>query len=102
MIPTLAGLAPRARSTFRFDRIGRRPLISLFASALLWAGSPAARAAAPDYPQQPVSIIVPFAPGGSLDATARVLGKKLDGILGPPVVIANKPGAGSAVGARAA
>ncbi|HSX92934.1 MAG TPA: tripartite tricarboxylate transporter substrate binding protein [Hydrogenophaga sp.] len=53
------------------------------------------------YPQGPITLLVPFAPGGSLDATARVLGNKLKDILGQPVVIANRPGAGSAVAARA-
>jgi tripartite-type tricarboxylate transporter receptor subunit TctC len=52
------------------------------------------------YPQQAVNMIVPFAPGGSLDATARVLADKLKDVLGQPVLVVNKPGAGSAVGAR--
>ena len=62
--------------------------------------SASAQAAETTYPQQAVNIIVPFAPGGSLDATARVLADKLKDVLGQPVLVVNKPGAGSAVGAR--
>ena len=63
-------------------------------------GTVASGAADTAFPQQPISIIVPFAAGGSLDATARVLGQKLKEILGQPILILNRPGAGSAVGAR--
>jgi tripartite-type tricarboxylate transporter receptor subunit TctC len=73
--------------------------------ALLFAGAVTlgvshARAADTDFPKQPVTIIVPFAAGGSLDATARVLAEKMRDLLGQPVLIVNRPGAGSAVGAR--
>jgi tripartite-type tricarboxylate transporter receptor subunit TctC len=72
--------------------------VVLAAVAACVAGS--AIAADTDYPQQPVTIVVPFAAGGSLDATARLLATKLQAKLGQPFVILNKPGAGSAVGAR--
>jgi tripartite-type tricarboxylate transporter receptor subunit TctC len=54
-----------------------------------------------DFPQKAVTLVVPFAAGGGLDVTARILAEKLKDVLGQPVVIANRPGAGSAVGARA-
>ncbi|GGX14589.1 hypothetical protein GCM10007242_21300 [Pigmentiphaga litoralis] len=63
-------------------------------------GVSTARAADSPFPAQPVSIVVPFAPGGSLDTTARVIAEKLRAQLGQPVLIVNRPGAGSAVGAR--
>ena len=69
-------------------------------AALGAACLPAPALAAEAYPHQAVNIIVPFAPGGSLDATARVLADKLKDVLGQPVLVVNKPGAGSAVGAR--
>jgi len=82
-----------------------RTLARRFAIAALTALGTAgvfasAQAAETAYPQQAVNIIVPFAPGGSLDATARVLADKLKDVLGQPVLVVNKPGAGSAVGAR--
>jgi tripartite-type tricarboxylate transporter receptor subunit TctC len=82
--------AARARRAFR-------AVLAVLPIAI--AAAPAAAADTP-FPQGPISIIVPFAPGGSLDATARVLGQKLKDILGQPILILNRPGAGSAVGAR--
>lgn len=54
-----------------------------------------------DFPQKPVTLVVPFAAGGGLDVTARIIADRLKDELGQPVVIQNRPGAGSAVGARA-
>jgi tripartite-type tricarboxylate transporter receptor subunit TctC len=64
------------------------------------AALPDARAQA--YPDRTVRIIVPTAPGGSIDTTARVVAGKLADLWGKPVVIENRPGAGMAIGAEAA
>jgi tripartite-type tricarboxylate transporter receptor subunit TctC len=55
--------------------------------------------AAPDYPKQPIQIVVPFPPGGNTDLIARILAEHLQARLGEPVTITNRPGAGTNIGA---
>lgn len=54
--------------------------------------------AAENYPTRPVTIIVPFGPGGSADVAARILAEKLQKSLGQPFVVEDKPGAGAIIG----
>ena len=58
--------------------------------------------AAAQYPARPVSLIVAFTPGGPSDVLARILGKKLEQLLGQPFVIENRPGAGGNIAAELA
>jgi tripartite-type tricarboxylate transporter receptor subunit TctC len=53
------------------------------------------------YPAKPIRFVVPYPPGGPLDAVARVLGEKMKDGLGQPVIVENKPGAGGNIGADA-
>ena len=55
-------------------------------------------ALAQSYPNKPIRLIVPFAPGGFTDVVARILGQKLSTSLGQQLVIENKAGAGSTIG----
>ncbi|MBB2920125.1 Bug family tripartite tricarboxylate transporter substrate binding protein [Cupriavidus alkaliphilus] len=85
--------APRLPHWLRAFALG-----SVAAVAALTFSAPAG-AAAQDWPQRPVSVVVPFPPGGSSDAIARMLTVPLNEKLGQPFVIDNRPGATGAIGA---
>jgi tripartite-type tricarboxylate transporter receptor subunit TctC len=70
----------------------KRVLAAVFATLL---ALPALAA----YPDKPVTLIVPFPPGGSTDTIARTLGNKMNAAFGKPVIVENKPGATGAIGA---
>jgi tripartite-type tricarboxylate transporter receptor subunit TctC len=57
-------------------------------------------AMAADWPERPVKIVVPYAPGGPVDVVARLIGEKLAGKFGQSFVIDNKPGANGAIGVQ--
>ncbi len=63
-------------------------------AAVLAAPSVTAQA----YPDRPVKLVVPFAPGGATDVLARILGKRMSETLKQPIVVENHPGAGGTIG----
>ena len=68
-------------------------------AAALIALVPAA-AVAQAYPTKPVKIVVPFAPGGNLDVTARLVAESMSKTLGQPFIVENRAGAGGALGSE--
>jgi tripartite-type tricarboxylate transporter receptor subunit TctC len=63
---------------------------------LLFAGNLLAQ----DYPNKPIKVLVGYAPGGAVDLVARTLGQSLSASMGQPVVIENKPGAGTNIAVK--
>lgn len=76
----------------------KRHLLALLALAGLGLAAHA-QPAATDWPNKPIRWVVPFPPGGAMDAIARTLGEKAGKTLGQPFVIENRPGAGGNIGA---
>lgn len=69
-------------------------------AALLVAATAPIALAQPTFPSRPVTIVVPFPAGGSLDALARISAEKLSTMWGQPVLVDNRSGAGGLVGAQ--
>ena len=77
----------------------KRPLLALALGLAAVHATTAVAAEADDYPSQPIRLIVPFAPGGGADTTARMIADPLGKALGQTVVVENRPGAGATIGA---
>lgn len=104
MMPAFAPVAPRpaaaARPSSTFPMhptLSRRHLLTALAGSCL-----AFPSLANAWPQRTVRIIVPFAPGGGADVSARVLAEQFAPALGQSVIVENRPGAGSAIGVNTA
>ena len=74
------------------DLTTRRRAVFFGGMAALLALALPARAA--DYPSRPITLVVAFPPGGPSDVLARIVGKKMEQLLGQPFIIENRPGAG--------
>ena len=77
----------------------KRILSWITGCALLFSISAWVTANAADaWPSKPIRLIAPVPPGGGVDILARAIGQKLQGSLGVPVVVENKPGASAVIG----
>ncbi len=81
------------------NRVVRAGLAAIACLAALF-GATLRPAAAQDYPNHPITMIVPYPAGGGVDAMGRIVGQKLSEALGQQVVIENRGGAGGMIGTR--
>jgi tripartite-type tricarboxylate transporter receptor subunit TctC len=72
------------------------PALALMVAAALATGA----ARAEDYPTHPIRLVVPYAAGGGADSVARIVAKRVGETIGQPIVIENRGGAGSIIGAE--
>ena len=80
--------------------IDRRRLLA-GATLALGAAATGRPAAAQAYPSKPIKFIVPYAPGGNVDVTVRLIAEPMQRLLGQSVIVENRPGAGGMVGQEA-
>jgi tripartite-type tricarboxylate transporter receptor subunit TctC len=78
----------------RHPRGVRAALAAFMLAGAALAGSPAA---AQEWPSRPIRILVGFGAGGGTDVTSRIIGDALSEVLGQPIVVENKPGAGGTI-----
>jgi tripartite-type tricarboxylate transporter receptor subunit TctC len=79
--------------------IGAKAIFVLIVLCFTVSLVPSAAQSQTDYPNKPIQMVVPYPAGGSADLFARVVGEKLREYVGQPVLVLNKPGAGTALGA---
>lgn len=95
-------MRPYERTGNRARGLIKLAALSAFCAAALAPGAGSAPVFAQKYPEKPVRLIVPFAPGGGTDVLARFLSAKLSENLGASLVIENRGGAGGTIGSEVA
>lgn len=93
---------PRPHPTSAAAHLRQRPRLAWAAAglAISWCASlPAPAQADTAYPNKPITLVIPFPPGGSADTIGRLAGQRLAEELGQTVVIDNRPGGGTAIAA---
>src|SRR5258708_5627484 len=94
------------RTLMWFSTAGRVPRIlhacAVGAGLAMFTADAQSQSTADKYPDKPIKIIVPFAPGGSADILSRVVGNKLTESFGQTIVVETRPGAGTVIGTTAA
>src|SRR5882724_4056034 len=102
----LLSLRPRTRDAAQFHRrIAMLRIVAgvaaLCASLCSWTLAPAAaQDAAKDYPNRAIHIVVPFPAGGPADVAARLLAQRMNEDWGQPVIVDNRPGGNTVIGAQ--
>ena len=79
----------------------KRPIAAALLACAVLCATPAATALAQTYPAKPIRYIIAFPPGGSNDILARIIGARMTEVMGPTVIIDNRPGGGANIGAEA-
>jgi tripartite-type tricarboxylate transporter receptor subunit TctC len=79
--------------------VRRRDVLGLASAAAAASFAPRSTLAQPSWPSANITLVVPFTPGGLTDILARAIGDKITPVLGRPVIVDNRPGAGGGIGA---
>ena len=77
----------------------RRDVLGLASAAAAASFAPRSTLAQPSWPSANITLVVPFTPGGLTDILARAIGDRITPVLGRPVIVDNRPGAGGGIGA---
>src|SRR3974377_1305679 len=102
LAPRTTALLYKTRTAF-FSRAPKGPKVirALLAVALCaWMLHGPVPANAQNYPTRPIKVVVPFPPGGPTDGMARIISERLGAVLGQPIVIENRGGAGGGIGGK--